>query len=311
MSAWDPPVDYPFQASRANAGPHERALSLSGLTIDLRGLADDQDAFVAGRFRRYLRGESAGRPDLTLNFYLEDLAPYYSVAEVSTGPSPYRMSHAIRDGVLYHASPAVCARLDLRVADGRVLVPSWRASVSRLDPVHMAMENLLRSCLAWTVLMKGGLMVHAASVVKAGRCYLFFGNSGSGKSTIASICGGEVISDDLTMILPGPGGFEAIGSPFRGTYSACEDLTNRYPVVALYRLIKDEKVYLERRPRAVAFTDLLANLPFVVSEIDRHPEAWGVVENAFRNLRLYYLHFRKDASFWAVIEAEENERSST
>jgi energy-coupling factor transporter ATP-binding protein EcfA2 len=171
------------------------------------------------------------------------------------------------------------------------------------DPVHLATENLLRAALAWTVLLRGGFMLHSASVVRNGRCYLFFGNSGAGKSTIAAICGGQVISDDLTMVLPAGGGFAAIGSPFRGTYTACDDLTERYPVVALFRLRKARDAAVRPFSGPVAFSEFLANLPFVVSEIEHHAGAWDMARSAFSRLRVFELDFRRDTSFWERIDA--------
>ncbi len=305
MTDWDPDVDYPFDRDRPAAGPGRRTISLSGLSVRLEGLESDADAFVARRFARYLVGESSANVDLLLRFGRDDGAPFLDPHSSRERSREYLMRHAVCGDHLFHASGTLCARLDLATGVGRVLVRPRRGVLEFEDPVPMAIENLLRSCLAWIVLTKGGFMLHAASAVREGRAYLFFGNSGSGKSTLAAICGEPVISDDLTMVLPSLEGYEAIGSPFRGTYTACDDLTQRYPVVALYRLVKDDRVSLETRPRSAAFADFIANLPFVVGELAHRPEGWSQIESAFDRLRVYYLHFRKDPSFWAVIEEEE------
>jgi hypothetical protein len=249
--------------------------------------------------------EHAAQPDLRLTFRVDPAAPYLEPRPAGGTLSGYQMEHVVIADILYHRSVTVCAKLDLKAATGIVLRRPIDEAVELEDPIHMAVENLLRSCLAWTVLRRGGLMLHAASVVREGRCYLFFGTSNAGKSTIASICGGQVISDDLTMVMPEGGAFVAIGSPFRGTYTACEDLTGRYPIAGVYRLIKDERVFIEKRPAAIAFGDFVANLPFVVGELERQPWAWGAIEAAFGRLNVKYLHFRKDPSFWDAIAAEE------
>jgi hypothetical protein len=302
MTDWTPPVDYPFPRATEQAGSATRNISLSGLRIRLEGLEDDADQFVTRRFRRYLEEAPAGTTDLRLRFVRDPGAPFFGSFENVASMPTYAMRHAVRGNALYYACGTLCVRFNLLTMDGVALTRERTGTLSLSDPVHLAVENLLRACLAWTVLLRGGFMLHAASVVRGGRCHLFFGSSGSGKSTLAAICGGEVISDDLTLILPGKEGFEAIGSPFRGTYTACEDLTGRYPVAALYRLKKDELVYLEKKPASIAFTDFLANLPFVVSEINRFPSAWDAARSAFEKLQTYYLHFRKDASFWEVID---------
>lgn len=303
MSIWAPSVAYPFQDFRQAAGEMNRLIALPGLSIELEGMSPAAGEFVSRRFRRYLVGEPHRRPDLRLHFRRDDHAPFMETRPDGRAPDDYRMGHAVVDHVLYHASGRVCARVDLGAGQGVVL---WREPSGTLeydDPIHMAIENLLRSCLAWMALDRGGFLFHAASIIRGGRCYLFFGQSGAGKSTIASLAGEAVISDDLTLVLPVAGGFEAVGTPFRGTYAAGEDLTGRYPVAGLYRLVKDDRVYLERRPRWQAFSDFLANLPFVVSEAARVPEVWQRAEALFSLLSVSYLHFRKDASFWPAIDA--------
>ena len=302
MSVWQPPVSFDFDSSRTAAGTKRRSFSLSGLRVQLDGMDDEADGFVAKRFHRYL-AEPTETPDLQLTFRREPNAPYLE----TTGPSGvvenYRMEHAIRGEFLYYATGTSCARMHLSSGTGIVLVRDRRGDLVRTDPIHLTIENLLRACLAWVVLLRGGFMLHAASVVRGGRCYLFFGNSGSGKSTISAICGGQVISDDLTMMLPGKAGFEAIGSPFRGTYTACDDLTERYPVAGAFRLRKAPVPSVRPMPRGVAFADFVANLPFVVGEIDGHPAAWDLISSAFAKIPVFELHFRKDDSFWNVIDA--------
>ena len=305
MTSWNPPEEHPFDRAREPAGRAVRHISLSGLTIRLDGLDDEADAFVVRRFRRYLEDRAAADPVLHLGFARDDGAPFIQ-PDGRAGVIPeYLMRHAVRGGRLFHASASVCACLDLASGRGRALVRPREGVIRRQDPVHLAIENLLRSCMAWTVLLRGGFMLHAASVVRDGRCYLFFGNSGSGKSTLAALSGGQVISDDLTMVLPAKDGFAAIGSPFRQTHTACDDLTGRYPVVALYRLVKDTQVALERREPAAMFPQFLANLPFVVGEIGNHPDAWALARGAFARVRCYALHFRKDPSFWDAVIDEE------
>lgn len=303
MSDWTPPEEFDFAASRPGAGSGHRTVSLSGLRFRLEGLDEETDAFVARRFRRYLAAEDGEPTALRLAFRRADRGPYLEPDSGDGVIETYQMQHAVRDGALYYATGSTCGRVDLTTGTGTILV---RPRVGRLvvsDPVFLATENLLRAALAWIVLLRGGFVLHAASVVRDGRCYLFYGNSGSGKSTIAAICGGQVISDDLTLMVPHEEGFAAIGSPFRGTYTACEDLTERYPVVGIFRLRKSAEVSVRPFTGPIAFADFVANLPYVVSEIDRHAGAWDRIRAAFKRLRSFELHFRRDDSFWPAIDA--------
>src|SRR5207245_7050772 len=88
-----------------------------------------------------------------------------------------------------------------------------------LDPAGRALENFLRSAVAWIALDQGGFLLHGAGVVRSDRCFLFYGPSGAGKSTLAAVSTeGQVISDDLTLVLRRRDALVAAGGPFRGTY---------------------------------------------------------------------------------------------
>src|SRR6185436_518454 len=88
------------------------------------------------------------------------------------------------------------------------------------EPELRALENYLRCGIAWSAAESGGALVHAASLVRDGKAYLFYGESGAGKSTLSAVDRrAAVVSDDLSLLLPGAGGgLDLVGSPFRGTY---------------------------------------------------------------------------------------------
>ena len=67
---------------------------------------------------------------------------------------------------------------------------------------------------AWQAVRRGGFLIHGASIVRDGQAYIFFGKSAAGKSTLAAMSPeGQVISDDLTLVLPTESGLVVAGSP--------------------------------------------------------------------------------------------------
>ena len=151
--------------------------------------------------------------------------------------------------------------------------------------------------------------MHAASIARDGRAWLFFGQSGAGKSTLASLSRrGQVISDDLTLLLPGPqGALEAVGSPFRGTYRQGDPAKGRFPVAAAFRLRHaraGQRSAVEPLDASRGLPDAFANLPFVVDQLHASPELFESLEKALRSIPLHLLRFtRHDDSFWDAIEA--------
>ena len=182
------------------------------------------------------------------------------------------------------------------------------------------MENVVRVATAWLAIMRGGVLMHSASIVKDGRAYLFFGQSGSGKSTLAALSRrGQVVSDDLTLMLPGAGGaIELVGAPFRGTYTGGAPVTGRYPVTAAFRLRKAAlpETPAQSGPSApsgveplkpgMAMAEAIANLPFVVDQLHLRPDLFSRAEKVLSSFPIRQLRFAKqDDSFWDAIEAAD------
>jgi hypothetical protein len=81
-------------------------------------------------------------------------------------------------------------------------------------------ENYLRVLYAWLCLDQSGLVVHAAGVISEGKGFVFFGRSGSGKTTVSRLSMySTVLSDDLVIIKASASGkFWLYGVPFRGDF---------------------------------------------------------------------------------------------
>lgn len=115
-----------------------------------------------------------------------------------------------------------------------------RAWVDPSDPqCGAALSSLLRVCYSQSVLLSGGVSVHASCVVLGGLAYLFMGPSGTGKSThsrqwLRAFPGTWLLNDDNPVLRVEGGLALAYGSPWSGKtacYRAC-----RVPVGGLVRL---------------------------------------------------------------------------
>lgn len=86
-----------------------------------------------------------------------------------------------------------------------------------------AVENMLRMLLAYVLYeTKRGFLLHSAGVVFKDRAYLFFGKSGSGKSTWSSMQKGKVLlSDELVAVSESESTFMAHSTPFWGDFKHC------------------------------------------------------------------------------------------
>jgi len=88
---------------------------------------------------------------------------------------------------------------------------------------NAGIADLMRTWFSRVLLCSGGVLLHAAAVIRKERALIFSGPSGSGKTTLARLAGSQtILSDESVAVAPapaGPGGRTALlahGTPFFG-----------------------------------------------------------------------------------------------
>lgn len=171
---------------------------------------------------------------------------------------------------------------------------------------HPAAESadigyFLRVVLAVQAFARGGMLFHTAGIVHRGQGYALFGVSGSGKTTAAHFSAPDpVLNDDLVLLWPSTAGWEMYATPFgkrRGE-------TRVAPLRALLRLMKDPNVFLAPLSPGRALAELVSNTPVLSADTLWLPEVLTRWKTLLDTVPLYALHFRRDATFWEVIDAE-------
>jgi hypothetical protein len=278
-------------------GDRSVRVEIAGLAVEFDGLPADLADRMCVAYASFLSPVGSAPAALRMRCVAAPV-DYFLPPGFAHGREVYRMVTALQDGVFRSASYRLASWFDLARGEGQIALGR-----GDLDPAPRAMENFLRSAVAWLAIDRGGFFLHGASIVRDDRCFLFYGPSGAGKSTLAALCRqGRVISDDLTLVLRRPAGLVAAGGPFRGTYTRGEPVVGSFPVAGFYRLRKDERTRVEPDDGG-CFADLLGNLPFVVDQLPRHPWIIDRVRALVEGARFGYLHFRKDEDFWPGIDA--------
>jgi hypothetical protein len=292
-----PPRVEAFHAFGGPAGHRSARLEIGTVAVELEGLPEDLADRMDVAYAPYIGpATGAGRP-LRIEVVSAPLE-YFVPPGFAGGWEVYRMVTALCGRTFLTASYRLASWFDLDALRGQVALAS-----GDLDPAPRAMENFLRAGVAWMAVERDGFFLHGASIVRRGRAYLFYGPSGAGKSTLAAMNReGEVISDDLTLVLRRPEGLMAAGGPFRGTYRRGSPVVGLFPVAGLYRLRKDDRTAVEHDDGG-CFADLVGNLPFVVDQLPGHPELMDRVRSLVAGARFAYLRFRKDADVWPAIDA--------
>src|SRR4029077_10511811 len=137
------------------------------------------------------------------------------------------------------------------------------ASIAEFHGVRheYALDSLLRILLTAVLLPRHGFLLHAASVVRDGRAYIFAGRSGAGKSTVASLSpAGSVLTDEISLLRFTDGRWQAHGTPFWGEFRA-QGRNQHYPLAGVYSLVQAP----EDRVQSISKKEILrALLPCVL-----------------------------------------------
>ncbi len=292
-----PPARDAFDDWNDPAGKETARVDISGISVELADLPDGLSREMASDYGPFFSEPNGqGRP-LRVRVVRAPL-DYFVPPGFAPGREIYRMYTALEGPLFRTVSYRLASWVDLARREGVVALAKGER-----DPAARALENFLRSCVAWLAIEAGGFFLHAASIVRSERCYLFYGPSGAGKSTLAAMSSdGRVISDDLTVVLQERDGLVAAGGPFRGTYTLGAPVVGSFPIAGLYRLRKDTRTFV-RRDDGGCFADLLGNLPFVVDQLPTRPDLIDRIRARAARVPLRYLHFRKDESIWPAVES--------
>ena len=199
------------------------------------------------------------------------------------------------------ASPAkVPAEFEYRLEEARVRFDGVEAHFVGVRHEY-ALDSLLRVLLSWVLLPRMGFLLHAATVERNGRAYVFTGRSGAGKSTVASLSPmGSVLTDEISLLRRVNGEWRAYGTPFWGEFRAAG--TNRSaPIAGIFKLVQARESAVRPMPPREALRALLPNVLFFSSDGRAAERLLEILADAAAQVPSSELRFRRDASFWEAL----------
>jgi hypothetical protein len=166
-----------------------------------------------------------------------------------------------------------------------------------------ALDSLLRILLTMVLLPQRGVLLHGATVVRDGRAHVFFGRSGAGKSTVASLSPrGTVLTDEISLLRYSHGCWQAHGTPFWGEFRAA-GINRLFPLAGLHSLNQANDDRAESLSVKEALRALLPCVLFFTTEKPAHETLLRTLMGLIQEVPCDRLHFRRSAEFWRVIAA--------
>ena len=204
--------------------------------------------------------------------------------------------------------------VDVYTEDGRVIIKG-RDFEGYLDldalegemeiPSEESFESFLRVTFSLILPNNNGIVIHASSLARDGKAYVFPGKSGVGKTTIAKSSPDATLLTDEISIIRGIGEKPiAYGTPFHGNLEIPGENTCA-PIAGLYFPVKDRENYLEKLNPRSALEKLLPNVVFFGQDQEPVRKVFYLAYELVASLPCYDLHFRPDPSFWSCIDEQE------
>lgn len=175
-------------------------------------------------------------------------------------------------------------------------------TVTLSDPDEISIDSFIRIAYSLALLEVRGLMLHAASLIRGGRAYLFCGRSGSGKSTITRLSPDATpFSDDLSIVRVAERRARCYRTPFRAELArAGED--RAAPLRGIYFLYHGSRHAVEAIRPGQSLERLLPNVVFFARDAELTARVLSIAADLVEAVPCFDLAFRLDPGFWEVID---------
>lgn len=167
---------------------------------------------------------------------------------------------------------------------------------------QLGLNSFLRFVYSIILLNEQGFLIHASSLIRNGKGYLFPGKSGAGKTTITKLSqDSKLLTDDISLIKKIDGKFEAFSTPFWGELKLGVENTST-PVNDILFPIQDKSNYLEHLSNLEALKMLLVNILFFAEDEVFNKQLFDLSYDFINSVKAYKLHFLPEPSFWRVVQ---------
>ncbi len=278
-------------SSKAESSPHNSLeLSIGSIATLISSRSQEFMVQTKERYANFI----ADGIDPSIKIEVEILPPQ----NLKTNPTPTVENPDVRfdnsKGRWTIIWQGLSGEFDLKSGEGRM--------GCGLSPV--VLNSFLRFIYSLILLREPGFLVHASSLIKNGKGYIFPGKSGAGKTTITQLSpDSTLLSDDISLIKMLNGTPVAFGTPFWGALAVGGENTST-PITEIYFPIKGKTNYMKRLNPRQALEKLLPNVVFFAREEEFSKQLFNLCSDFVTMVPAYELHFLPKPTFWRCIDAK-------
>jgi hypothetical protein len=186
------------------------------------------------------------------------------------------------------------------------LVAEWdarsRRGWSRQRANAYSIDAALRIVHTLLLAEEGGFLLHASSVVRNGRAFLFTGVSGAGKTTISQLAPRDAVllTDEISYVRRDGEGYRAYGTPFAGSLQKPGENISA-PIAGTFLLEKGIENRIESVAQLAAARSLLRNVLFFACDTDFANRVFEATVEFVSRVPVQRLTFAPDERVWDLI----------
>ena len=184
--------------------------------------------------------------------------------------------------------------------------PARRTGTIRQSANPYSIDAVLRIVHTLVLAQEGGFLMHAASVIRNGKAFLFAGISGAGKTTISRLAPPDatLLTDEISYVRKGAQkqdlSYVAYGTPFTGELAKVGENVSA-PVSALYLLAQGPENRIDPVAPGQAVRELLANVLFFAEDQELVQRSFHAACEFVSRVPVSRLTFVPDARVWEMI----------
>jgi hypothetical protein len=181
--------------------------------------------------------------------------------------------------------------------------PETRQGSVRQAAYPYAIDSVMRIIHSLVLAQEGGFLLHAASVVRGGRAFIFSGVSGAGKTTISRLAPDDatLLTDEISYLRKTERGYYAFGTPFAGDLGRSGENLSA-PLGGLYLLEQGPADSIRPLAAPQAARRLLRNILFFADDRPLVQKLFDAACDFVSAVPVYELTFRPTPEVWKIVQ---------